>query len=65
MMEIILFLHAEVTLWPYPKAVTFFSPESFVFFEGCTADNLEWNAVTWTAVFKDLACMGFKIHNQN
>lgn len=45
-MEIILFLHAEVKFWPYPKAETFFSLESFVFSKGCIADNLELNVVT-------------------
>lgn len=64
-MEIILFLHAEVKFWPYPKAETFFSLESFVFSKGCIADNLELNVVTWTTVFKDSSYTGFKNHVQN
>lgn len=42
-----------------------FLPESFAFSEGYIADNLELNAVTWTAIFKDLSYVGFKIHTQN
>lgn len=42
-----------------------FSPKSFAFSEGFIADNLKLNAVTWSAVFKDLSYMGFKIHTRN